>query len=584
MSRFDARLRLPSRFGALVPALALLLAASVAQAQVTYQWESLPPATGTNQTFNNSQGSETEDNWVANAFRVVAGGTRLNSISIIFGNHVLTNQPVTVTIYNGSSLLDPSGLTRIVSSTNTVSVSVNAIDQLVNIPLANPVDLSVGQIFYAAALMPGVPGTWGVWSSDGNESPPVSPLGHSFFDVGPTQGAAYNLDNTFNATVLGATHPVVGVAQSPGNLGLRVLASSVPEPSSLALLLVAGSAGMGISIRLRRRSAGPRRAVLLVVLTVAITAPPAEGRQILVVANQLGSVGEYDATTGAAINASFISTPTGHSLSLARDANNHLFVGQIGTNPVGEYNATTGAMINANFITAVNNPYALVLDGNNHIFSANTGAGVAQYDAATGAAINTTFVDLQGAQPRGLVLDGNNHLFVTVGRFDTGGNNSYSGVAEFDATTGATINFGFIVEPPGTQASGIALNATLNRLLVANQLTQTVSEYDAATGATINTAFINNGQGLSSPFALAFDDSNHLFVGNFGNFVGEYDATTGATINSAFIFGPGIHQPDYLLFVASVPEPSSLLLIAAAAGIALARRKKCNAAFNVKVN
>ena len=228
----------------LVAVAAMLLTAQAARAQVTYQWETLPPAAGSHEIFNNSQGTETEDCWVANAFQVVAAGTRLNSISLFVGS-ALTNQSVTVTIYNGTSLTVPSGLSRIVASTNTVSVT-SAAETLTNIPLASPVNLSVGQIFYAAVLIRAVPGTLFPFASDAGETPPVTPLGHSFFDVGPTQGAAYNLDVTTNATVLGGTHPVVDGAQSPGNLGLRVLATPVPEPSSLAL------AGFGLAVVARR--------------------------------------------------------------------------------------------------------------------------------------------------------------------------------------------------------------------------------------------------------------------------------------------------------------------------------------------
>ena len=69
-------------------------------------------------------------------------------------------------------------------------------------------------------------------------------------------------------------------------------------------------------------------------------------------ANQInGTVGEYDATTGAAINASFItglSFPWGLALS-----GNNLLVANSASNTVGEYNAATGAAINAIFITGL---------------------------------------------------------------------------------------------------------------------------------------------------------------------------------------------------------------------------------------
>ena len=112
---------------------------------------------------------------------------------------------------------------------------------------------------------------------------------------------------------------------------------------------------------------------------------------------------------------------------------------------------------------------------------------------------------------------------------------------------------------------------SLNHLFVADISNNTVSEYDATSGATINATFVVGSQGLSGPFGLAVDGSNHLFVTNTGNnTVGEYDATTGATINAAFV--TGLQLPQDLLFVAAVPEPSSLLLLAAAAGIGGATR------------
>jgi hypothetical protein len=64
-----------------------------------------------------------------------------------------------------------------------------------------------------------------------------------------------------------------------------------------------------------------------------------------------GIVGDYNAATGSAINANFItglSTPLGLAVS-----GNTLFVAQFGPNTIAEYDATTGALINANFITGL---------------------------------------------------------------------------------------------------------------------------------------------------------------------------------------------------------------------------------------
>ena len=97
----------------------------------------------------------------------------------------------------------------------------------------------------------------------------------------------------------------------------------------------------------------PRFVGLLIALTIASVAPPAQARQVLLVAtgpNSAGqySVGQYDATTGGAINASFINGLI-NPLEFAVDGNNHLFVVNNGNNTVGEYDATTGATINATF-------------------------------------------------------------------------------------------------------------------------------------------------------------------------------------------------------------------------------------------
>lgn len=219
-------------------ALLCLLVTSAARAQVTYQLDGWPPADGSYEIFNNSQGTETEDDWVANSFQAQAGGNRLLSVNYVVGS-ALTNIPVTVTIYTGTSLTNPSGLSRVVSSTNTVNVTAAA-GTVQTIPLANPVNLAVGQVFYAALLIRGVPGTLFPYVDDHftggtSTSPPF--LMRSFFDVGPTQGAAYNLDNTANATLLGGPHPVVGGGvQSAANLALRVNGVAVPEPATLGLV------------------------------------------------------------------------------------------------------------------------------------------------------------------------------------------------------------------------------------------------------------------------------------------------------------------------------------------------------------
>src|SRR4029077_583979 len=73
------------------------------------------------------------------------------------------------------------------------------------------------------------------------------------------------------------------------------------------------------------------------------------------------TIGEYNATTGATINSSFISSGLSSPVGIALFGGN-LFVTNIGNNTIGEYNATTGATINSSFIsTGLNGPIGIVV-------------------------------------------------------------------------------------------------------------------------------------------------------------------------------------------------------------------------------
>jgi hypothetical protein len=110
-----------------------------------------------------------------------------------------------------------------------------------------------------------------------------------------------------------------------------------------------------------------RRALFTALIGIAaLWAMPRSARAQLYVAQSgplgslqfgAGTVGEYDATTGAAINARLITGLNGPSdLALSGNA---LFVATFDPGTVGAFNATTGAVTNANFITGLAGPGAL---------------------------------------------------------------------------------------------------------------------------------------------------------------------------------------------------------------------------------
>ena len=282
------------------------------------------------------------------------------------------------------------------------------------------------------------------------------------------------------------------------------------------------------------------RALCALLLGIAaLWAPPSVARaQLFVSQSNAGSVGEYDATTGAAINASFI-TGLNQPLFGIAVSGKHFFVVNNDTT-VGEYDAGTGEAINVSFITGLNGPLGLAISGNS-LFVTNNGDGtVGEYNATTGAAMNPRLITLSG--PADLAVS-DNHLFVVY--------NSTT-VGEYDATTGAAINANLIT---GLLTSfGLAVSG--NHLFVTNFFESTVREYNATTGAAINPRFIT---GLDEPDGLAVS-GNTLFVSSGGSGlaqpsgnVGEYDASTGTAVNASLI--TGLNGPTGLA-VGAVPEPS----------------------------
>jgi hypothetical protein len=272
-------------------------------------------------------------------------------------------------------------------------------------------------------------------------------------------------------------------------------------------------------------------------------------------------VGKYDATTGAAINASFIPglfKPQNLALS-----GNDLYVTNL-IDPVhwtlGKYDAAAGTAINSSLIAGINPPQGMAASSSTlYISSTNT---VAEYNAATGAATNLSFISLR--VPQALALSGNTlYVLYISGTSVAGTVHSASYVSEYNATTGAAINPTLVtnlVQPKCLAVSG-------NTLYVGSAFSRTVGAYNATTGAAINPSFINS---LNPPQGLAVLGT-HLYVlylsGTYaGSYVGDFDAATGAAINPTLI--TGLVQPTGIVVAPPAPAISSPLSATGTDGIA----------------
>jgi DNA-binding beta-propeller fold protein YncE len=304
-----------------------------------------------------------------------------------------------------------------------------------------------------------------------------------------------------------------------------------------------------------------RRPVWLALAT-ALAAAPAARAQVYVSADN-NTVGKYDASTGSG-SQSFIgvgSQPSG----VAVDTANHLFVAvQSGLPRVAEFNATTGAVINNSFITSVTFPVGVAVSGTN-LFVADSNQ-VRKFDTTTAAAVPGFSLTGLTFPAEGVALDAAN-VYVANG----------TRVGKYDATTGTAVNANLIPIPGGFSPFGLAVDVPNNHLFVSTNENR-VREYDL-NGNLLNATFISTG--LSTPVGLALDFSGHLFVvNNSTGLVGEYNATSGALINSAFINTGAGSGPEFVAFAPlAVPEPSSLAMIGVAAfGAAVRLRRRRSAA------
>jgi len=172
------------------------------------------------------------------------------------------------------------------------------------------------------------------------------------------------------------------------------------------------------------------------------------------------SVSAYNANSGAPAPAPWTTItgliqPTGLAV-----AGNTLFVASVGTGigagTVGSYNASTGAAINPNLITGLTTPSGLVATGNLLFVSSEFGGTINNYTIdpdSKSARLNSPSITTGTPGPTGIVVPskGSNVLFVA--------NTLGTTVSQCDTRAGTVVNANFIAGI--TAPAGLAIkNAT----------------------------------------------------------------------------------------------------------------------------
>lgn len=267
------------------------------------------------------------------------------------------------------------------------------------------------------------------------------------------------------------------------------------------------------------------------------------------VASPNGKIGKFDSSTGAAINANFLTgLASPHSMAFSPDLTN-FYVTNFTSN-VAKY-TSSGSLVSSNFFSGVNQGSGITTDpATGAVFVVNNGGGggvqwLNKFNP-DGTVVNNTFVNV-ATSPDGVLIDGTAALVVrwassAVGKYVSTGTGG---------TPGTTINASFLTNPGvGTwRPFNVAKDSAGNYYVTGNSL---VSKF-ASNGSLISQNFIS----FTNAYGIAIDENDNIFVGaQNGSVIGKY-SSSGAVINSSFITGVA-NVTSIVIEPAAVPEPASL--------------------------
>ena len=258
------------------------------------------------------------------------------------------------------------------------------------------------------------------------------------------------------------------------------------------------------------------------------------------------NIGEYT-INGAAVNPSLVTMPSSSTVWGLAVLGSSLVVPVWDyyqySQRVDEFDASTGAQLPFT-VGYLSEPYFAVVSGN-HVFVLYSGGRIAEYDATSGATINGWLANVifgkyiaASPGPGGTV-----NLFVTSNKdysgwgSNTGSIQKITVVPSTGAVTSSSTLVGGLNYPEGIAVSGDGRYVYV--VVVASFTDGTfghIYKYDATTGWPVRVPLVANISG--TPFDIALSQEEELLVTlNTGNAIGAYDAVTGLTVNARLITG-----------------------------------------------